>query len=54
MTRLTIRRGGTKRLRATYFTDQPAGIVRNLSGLSLIIIDHEHRRVTKVLPIFLK
>ena len=39
MTRLTIRRGGTKRLRATYFTDQPAGIVRNLSGLSLIIID---------------
>ncbi len=39
MTRLTIRRGGTKRVRATFFADQSAGIARNLSGLTLILID---------------
>ena len=39
MTRLTIRRGGTKRVCATFFADQSAGIARNLSGLTLILID---------------
>ena len=39
MTRLTIRRGGTKRLRATWFADQAAGQVRDLTGLTLLIID---------------
>ena len=39
MTRLTIRRGGTKRVRATFFADQGAGIARDLSGLALMVID---------------
>ena len=39
MTRLTIRRGGTKRVRATIFPDQGAGIARDLSGLALMVID---------------
>ena len=39
MTRLTIRRGGTKRVRATFFADQSAGIARDLSVLTLILID---------------
>ena len=39
MTRLTIRRGGTKRVRATFFADHGAGIARDLSGLALIVID---------------
>ncbi len=39
MTRLTIRRGGTNRVRATFVADQSAGIARNLSGLTLILID---------------
>ena len=39
MTRLTIRRGGTKRVRATFFADQTAGLVRDLSGLTLMVID---------------
>jgi hypothetical protein len=39
MTRLTIRRGGTKRVRATFFADQSAGIARDLSGLTLILVD---------------
>ena len=39
MTRLTIRRGGTKRVRATFFADQGTGIARDLSGLALIVID---------------
>ena len=39
MTRLTIRRGGTKRVRATFFADQSAGIARDLSGLTLIRVD---------------
>jgi NAD+ diphosphatase len=39
MTRLTIRRGGTKRVRATFFADQGAGIARDLSGLTLTVID---------------
>ena len=39
MTRLTIRRGGTKRVRATFFADQGVGIARDLSGLALIVID---------------
>ena len=39
MTRLTIRRGGTKRVRATFFADQTAGLARNLSGLTLMVID---------------
>lgn len=37
--RLTIRRGGTKRVRATFFADQGAGIARDLSGLTLLVID---------------
>jgi hypothetical protein len=39
MTRLTIRRGGTKRVRATFFADQSAGLARDLSGLTLMVID---------------
>ncbi len=39
MTRLTIRRGGTKRVRATFFVDQTAGLARDLSGLTLMVID---------------
>ncbi len=39
MTRLTIRRGGTKRVRATFFADQGTGIARDLSDLALIVID---------------
>ena len=39
MTRLTIRRGGTKRVRATFFSDQGAGIARDLSGLAFMVID---------------
>ena len=39
MTRLTIRRGGTKRVRATFFADHNAGLARDLSGLTLIVID---------------
>jgi hypothetical protein len=37
--RLTIRRGGTKRVRATFFADQGAGVARDLSGLTLMVID---------------
>ena len=39
MTRLTIRRGGTKRVRATFFADQGTGIARDLTGLTLLVID---------------
>ncbi|MDQ4421630.1 hypothetical protein OOT33_14475 [Sphingobium sp. DEHP117] len=39
MTRLTIRRGGTKRVRATFFVDQSAGVARDLTGLALMVID---------------
>ena len=39
MTRLTIRRGGTKRVRATFFADQTAGLARDISGLTLRVID---------------
>ena len=39
MTRLIIRRGGTKRVRATFFADHGAGIARDLSGLALMVID---------------
>lgn len=39
MNRLTIRRGGTKRVRAAFFADQAAGIARDLSGLALMVVD---------------
>jgi hypothetical protein len=39
MTKLTIRRGGTKRVRATFFADQGAGLARDLSGLTLMVIE---------------
>lgn len=39
MTRLTIRRGGTRRLRATLYADLAAGDRRDLTGLSALVID---------------
>ena len=39
MTRLTIRRGGTRRLRATLYADLVAGDRRDLSGLSALVVD---------------
>jgi hypothetical protein len=51
MTRLTIRRGGTKRVRATFFADQSAGIARDLSGLTLILIDQSPNIVLPALAI---
>jgi hypothetical protein len=51
MTRLTIRRGGTKRVRATFFADQGAGIARDLSGLALMVIDQSPNIVPPALAI---
>ena len=39
MTRLTIRRGGTRRLRATLYADLAAGYRRDLTGLSALVVD---------------
>jgi hypothetical protein len=39
MTRLTIRRGGTRRLRATLYADLSAGTRRNLTGLAVLVVD---------------
>ena len=39
MTRLTIRRGGTRRLRATLYADLAAGDRRDLTGLSALVVD---------------
>lgn len=39
MNRLTIRRGGTRRLRASLYTDIAAGERRDLTGLIAIVID---------------
>jgi hypothetical protein len=39
MTRLTIRRGGTRRLRASLYTDISAGERRDLTGLIAMVID---------------
>lgn len=39
MTRLTIRRGGTRRLRATLYADLAAGDRRDLTALSALVID---------------
>ena len=53
MTRLTIRRGGTKRVRATFFADQGAGIARDLSGLALMVIDQSPNIAPPALAILL-
>lgn len=39
MTRLTIRRGGTRRLRATLFADLAAGVRRDLTALTALVVD---------------
>jgi hypothetical protein len=39
MTRLTIRHGGTRRLRATLYADLAAGDRRDLTALSALVID---------------
>ncbi len=39
MTRLTIRRGGTRRLRATLFADLAAGLRRDLTALTALVVD---------------
>jgi hypothetical protein len=39
MTRLTIRRGGTRRLRATLYADLAAGTRRDLTGLTVLVVD---------------
>lgn len=39
MTKLTIPRGGTRRLRATLYADLVAGDRRDLSGLSALVVD---------------
>jgi len=39
MNRLTIRRGGTRRLRATLYADLAVGDRRDLSGLSALVVD---------------
>lgn len=39
MTRLTIRRGGTRRLRATLYADLAEGLRRDLTFLRAIVID---------------
>lgn len=39
MTRLTIRRGGTRRLRATLFADLAAGVRRDLTALTAFVVD---------------
>ena len=51
MTRLTIRRGSTKRVRATFFADQVAGIARDLTGLTLMVIDQSQNIVPPTLAI---
>ena len=51
MTRLTIRRSGTKRVRATFFADQVAGIARDLSGLTLMVIDQSPNIASPALAI---
>ena len=51
MTRLTIRRGGTKRVRATLFADRVAGIARDLTGLTLMVIDQSPNIVPPALAI---
>ncbi len=53
MTRLTIRRGGTKRVRATFVADQGAGIARDLSGLALMVIDQSPNIAPPALAILL-
>lgn len=39
MTRLTIRRGGTRRLRATLYADLAAGERRDLTDLAVLVVD---------------
>ena len=39
MTRLTIHRGGTKRLRASLYADIAAGDRRDLTALSALVVD---------------
>lgn len=39
MTRLTIRRGGTRRLRATLFADLAAEVRRDLTALTALVVD---------------
>ena len=39
MTRLTIRRGGTRRLRATLYADLATGERRDLTGLAVLVVD---------------
>ena len=39
MTRLAIRRGGTRRLRATLYADLAAGDRRDLTALSALVVD---------------
>lgn len=39
MTRLTIRRGGTRRLRASLYADIAAGERRDLTGLIAMVVD---------------
>ena len=51
MTRLTIHRGGTKRVRATFFVDQTAGLARDLSGLTLMVIDQSPNIVPPALSV---
>ena len=39
MPRLTIRRGGTRRLRATLFANLAAGLRRDLTALDALVVD---------------
>lgn len=39
MTRLTIRRGGTRRVRATLYVDRASGLRRDLTTLAALVID---------------
>ncbi|WRH76082.1 MAG: hypothetical protein RSE16_00990 [Sphingobium sp.] len=51
MTRLTLRRGGTRRLRATLYADLAAGDRRDLTGLSALVVDQSPNIALPVITI---
>lgn len=51
MTRLTIRRGGTRRLRATLYADLASGRRRDLTGLSMAVVSQSRNIAAPALSI---
>lgn len=51
MTRLTIRRCGTRRLRATLYADLAAGVRRDLTGLAVLVVDQSPNIAAPVVSI---